>query len=187
MNPLNQELADLLARDKIRDCLARLARGEDRRDAELITAAYWPQAIIDHGIFAGTFDDYLAWVLPGSPAIPLTQHVLGQSVIDLHSDTALVETHVLAYHRLAGESEHRDAVIGGRYLDRLDRVCNEWRIAQRTMVFDWFQDLGGSVDWTTGLMGMPLDTTRYAGRAQGDYSEGFFGDCQNPATRDTAE
>ena len=38
MNPLNQELADLLARDKIRDCLARLARGEDRRDAELITA-----------------------------------------------------------------------------------------------------------------------------------------------------
>jgi len=35
-------------------------------------------------------------------------------------------------------------------------------------------------------MGMPLDATRNAGRAHGD-SEGFFGDCQNPATHDTAE
>ena len=100
-----------------------MARGEDRRNAELIAASYWPQAIIDHGIFTGTFDDYLAWVVPGSPDIPVTQHVLGQSVIDLHSDTALVETHVLAYHRVSGESEHRDTVIGGRYLDWMDKIA----------------------------------------------------------------
>lgn len=62
-----------------------------------------------------------------------------------------------------------------------------WRISQRTTIHDWFQNLGGSVDWTSGLMGMPFDTARYAGRAAGDYSEGFFGDRQNPATRDTAE
>ena len=36
------ELAELLDREKIRDCLTRLARGEDRRNAELITGAYWP-------------------------------------------------------------------------------------------------------------------------------------------------
>jgi len=187
MNPPNQELADLLARDKIRDCLARLARGEDRRNAELITASYWPQAIIDHGIFTGTFDDYLAWVVPGSPAIPVTQHVLGQSVIDLYFDTALVETHVLAYHRVSGEEGHRDTVIGARYLDWMDEVCNEWRISQRTMLYDWVQDLGGSVDWRTGLMGMPFDAARYAGRAEGDYSERFFDDSSTPATENPTE
>jgi hypothetical protein len=38
MNTHTKELAELLDREKIRDCLARSARGEDRRNAELITA-----------------------------------------------------------------------------------------------------------------------------------------------------
>lgn len=187
MNPSGRELAELLDREKIRSCLARLARGEDRRNAELIAGSYWPQAIIDYGIFAGTFDEYLAWVVPGSTDIPVTQHVLGQSVIEHYADTALVETQVLAYHRVAAESSHCDTMIGGRYLDWMDKVCNDWRISRRTMVYDWVQDLGESVNWTTGLMGMPLDANRYAGRAVGDYSEEFFGDHWTPATEDTTE
>lgn len=187
MSTPNRELAQLLDRDKIRDCLARLARGEDRRDAQLIAGAYWPQATIDHGIFAGAFDEYLAWVVPGSPDIPVTQHVLGQSFIDLHSDTALVETHVLAYHRVSTEREHRDTIIGGRYLDWMDKADDEWRISQRTMIYDWMNELGASVDWTAGFMGIPFDTNRYAGRAVADYSEQFFGVRSEPATRDTTE
>ena len=187
MSTPNQAFAELLDREKIRDCLARLARGEDRRNAQLIAGSYWPQATIDYGIFTGTFDEYLAWVIPGSPDIPVTQHILGQSIIDLHSDTALVETHVLAYHRVAAESEQRDTVIGGRYLDWMDKIDNEWRISQRTMVYDWARDLGASVDWTTGLMGLPFDTNRYAGCTTGDYSEEFFGDRSKSATRDATE
>jgi SnoaL-like domain len=90
------ELKALLEREKIRDRIARLARGEDRRHAELISASVWPKAIIDRRVFAGSFEEYLAWVVPGSAAIPVTQHVLGQSVFDVRSDTALVETHVTA-------------------------------------------------------------------------------------------
>ena len=187
MSAPSEEVAELLDREKIRNCLARLARGEDRRNAEVIAGSYWPQAVVDHGIFTGTFDEYLAWVVPGSPDIPVTQHVLGQSFIDLYTDTALVETHVLAYHRVSAESEHRDTVIGGRYLDWMDKVCNEWRISRRTMVYDWVQDLGESVNWTAGLMGMPFDANRYAGRAAGDYSEEFFGDRWTSATEDTTK
>jgi SnoaL-like domain len=181
------ELAGLLDREKIRDTLARLARGEDRRNPELIIGAYWPSATVDYGIFSGSFDEYLAWVVPGSPDVLLTQHVLGQSLIDVHTDTALVETHVLAYHRVATEGEHRDTVIGGRYLDWMDKTGNQWRISQRTMIYDWVQNLGVSADWTSGLMGMPLDTTRHAGRAAGDYSEGFFGDSPHTKMRDITE
>jgi hypothetical protein len=175
MDASTAELTALLDREEIRDCIVRLARGEDRRDADLIRATYWPDAVVDLGLFAGSFDEYLAWVVPGSSAIPVTQHVLGQSLIELDGDTALVETHVNAYHRVAGEDADRDTVIGGRYLDRLENRDDQWRISQRTMLYDWYQDLGQSVDWSQGVMGMPLHADHYRGRARGDYSETFFG------------
>jgi SnoaL-like domain len=180
----NEELTELLDREKIRDCLARLARGEDRRNAELITAAYWPAAIVDLGIFTGSFDEYLAWVVPGSPEIPVTQHVLGQHFINLYTDTAIVETPVLAYHRVSAPDGERDTVIGGRYVDWMDKIGCEWRIAHRTMLYDWFNDFGEAADWSTGLMGMPFDPARYAGRAHHDPSEHILGDRWIPDIRE---
>jgi hypothetical protein len=175
MNAVTPELQALLERDNIRNCIARLARGEDRRDATMITASYWPDSITDYGVFSGTFAQYLAWVVPGSPAIPVTQHVLGQSFIDLQVDVARVETQVVSYHRVNMGTEERDTVIGGRYLDRLERRGGDWRIAERTMLYDWYQDFGLSIDWSKGVMGMPFSAAHYPGRAVGDYSEKFFG------------
>lgn len=175
MDPVMQELKIYLAREKIRDCLARLARGEDRRDVQLIRASCWPDSGSDYGVFAGNFDDYLAWVVPGSPAIPVTQHLLGQSLIDLDGDTARVETQVMAYHRVNFGEQERDIVIGGRYLDRMQNRGGEWRIARRVMLYDWYQDSGVSADWSQGLMGMPFGAGHYTGKAVGDYSETFFG------------
>ncbi|MFT3929179.1 MAG: nuclear transport factor 2 family protein [Spongiibacteraceae bacterium] len=173
-SPLNAELQALLARESIRNCIIRLARGEDRRDAELVRACFWPDASTDFGIFAGSFDEYFAWVIPGSPAIPNTQHSLGQTLIELQGDVALTETHVTSYHRVNMGVEERDTVIGGRYLDRLEKRGGEWRIAQRTMLYDWFQDWGVSIDWSQGVMGMPFSAEHFSGRAVGDYSETFF-------------
>ena len=174
MSDISEALRALLEREQIRESIIRLARGEDRRDAELISASYWPDSTTDYGVFKGSFDEYLAWVVPGSPAIPVTQHVLGQSFIDLQGTTALAETQVTSYHRVDMGSEHRDTVIGGRYLDRLEKRDGEWRIAERTMLYDWFQDWGVSVDWSQGVMGMPFSADHYTGRAVGDYSATFF-------------
>ena len=174
MDPITEELRALLERDKIRECVARLARGEDRRDAKLISASYWPDSTTDYGVFVGSFDKYLEWVVPGSPAIPVTQHVLGQSIIDVAGNVARVETHVTSYHRVNMGSEERDTVIGGRYLDRIEKRGAEWRIASRVMLYDWFQDFGKSVDWSKGVMGLPFSADHYTGRAHGDYSETFF-------------
>jgi hypothetical protein len=174
MDSSTEELAALLDREKIRDCIARLARGEDRRDARLIGESFWPDATIDLGIFAGSFDEYLAWVVPGSQAIPVTQHVLGQTVIECNAGAALAETHVTAYHRLTADDGDRDTVIGGRYLDRMDKRGIHWRIGQRTMLYDWYQDLGRSIDWSQGLMGLPFSAGHYTGRSVGDHSEAFF-------------
>ena len=175
MDAITQDLMCFLEREKIRDCIARLARGEDRRDAELISACYWPDSTSDYGVFFGTFEQYLAWVVPGSQAIPVTQHVLGQSVIELRGDAARVETQVLSYHRVDMGKEERDTVVGGRYLDQMTKRDGQWRIAQRTMLYDWFHDFGVSIDWSKGVMGLPFSAGHYPGKAAGDYSETFFG------------
>jgi hypothetical protein len=175
MDAIPKDLQNLVDREKIRDCIARLARGEDRRDAQLIRACCWPDSTSDYGVFLGNCEQYLAWVVPGSPAIPVTQHVLGQSVIALQGDAARAETHVTSYHRINMGEQERDTVIGGRYLDRMEKRGGEWRIAQRTMLYDWFQDFGASIDWSKGVMGLPFSAGHYSGRAAGDYSETFFG------------
>lgn len=174
MSATPEELTELLAHHRIRECVMRLARAEDRRSADLVGSAFWPDAAVDFGIFAGSFDDYLGWVVPGSPAVPLTQHVLGQTLIEVDGATARAETHVTAYHRIDTGTEHRDAVLGGRYLDRLEERDGEWRIVHRTMLYDWSQDLGVSVDWSQGLMGTPFSGDHFTGRTTDDHSVAFF-------------
>ncbi len=82
---------------------------------------------------------------------------------------------MLSYHRIDTGEEERDAVIGGRYLDRAEKRDGGWRIARRTMLYDWQQDFGLSADWSKGVMGAPFSGDHYTGRAVGDHSTAFFG------------
>ena len=172
----NAQLAELLDRDAITRCVVRLARGEDRRSAALIRSCWWPEARFDYGVHSGDFETYLAWVVPGADAIKDTQHLLGQTHVELDGSTARAETHVFSYHRVdGGEGEgDRDTCIGGRYLDTFDKRESEWRIVDRVMLYDWEQDWGAAADWAKGVMGYPFTAEHFPGRARGDFSEGFF-------------
>jgi hypothetical protein len=174
MDRLSEDLRALVDRDQIRQCLERLARGEDRRNGEMIAASLWPDSITDYGVFKGDFDAYYAWVIPGADAITNTQHVLGQSFVDLDGDRARVETHVLSYHRVDMGSGENDTIVGGRYLDVFEKRNGEWRIANRMMLYDWYHDWGQAIDWSQGVMGLPLREEFFSGRANGDYSAKFF-------------
>jgi hypothetical protein len=175
MESTTEQLKAFLDREQIRERIVRLARGEDRRSADIISACYWPDAATDYGVFQGSFKEYLAWVVPGAEAIKNTQHVLGQSVIDLEAASARVETQVISYHRVDIGQGDLDTCVGGRYLDRFEKRDGDWRIAHRTMLYDWYQDWGKAIDWSKGVMGLPFSAEHYAGRARGDYSERFFG------------
>ncbi len=176
---MTPDLADMLAREAIRNCIVRLARGEDRRNAALISSAYWGDATIDFGTFKGDFATYLGFVVPGDPALPCTLHFLGQTHIELDGDTARAETLVSSYHRIDTGAGHTDSTIGGRYLDTLTRRAKEdgageWRIASRIMLTDYITNTGASADWSQGVMGAAFTAEHYSGRAHGDYSEVFF-------------
>ncbi|MGE3691083.1 MAG: nuclear transport factor 2 family protein [Novosphingobium sp.] len=172
---MDNDIHEVVARDKIRACIVRLARGEDRRDAGLISSAYWSDAHIDFGTFAGDFATYLGYVVPGDPALPCTVHHLGQTHIELDGDTARAETLVSSYHRIDTGDGHIDSTIGGRYLDLMQKRDGEWRIASRIMLFDYITNSGPSADWSQGVMGAPFSAEHFSGRAHGDYSEVFFG------------
>jgi hypothetical protein len=171
---MEAEFAALLDRDAITRCVVRLARGEDRRNAALIRSCWWPEAKFDYGVYSGDFDAYLAWVVPGADAITDTQHVLGQTHVELEGEGGKAETHVISYHRVMMEGGERDTCIGGRYLDTFAKRGSEWRIIDRVMLYDWEQDWGTAADWSKGVMGYPFTAAHFPGRAKGDHSETFF-------------
>ena len=39
-------------------------------------------------------------------------------------------------------------IVGGRYVDRLTRYQDQWRIASRTVLVDWSRNLGRPVPWS---------------------------------------
>ena len=173
---MDEDLKAFLDREAVRNCVVRLARGEDRRSESLIKSCWWPDASFDYGVYGGEFAAYLAWVVPGADAIKNTQHVLGQTHVELLGDTAKAETYVISYHRvdMGGVAGEHDTCIGGRYLDTLARRDGEWRIADRVMLYDWEQDWGNAADWSKGVMGYPFTADHFPGHAKGDFSEGFF-------------
>ena len=166
--------ADLVERERIRDCLARYCHAIDRRDADLIRACYWPEAIDDHATFVGTVDAFIAYAMDSLTAMIHTQHSLGHIMIDLDGDRAVTQSMLTAYHRMSIGGEHRDITLGGRYLDRFEKRDGEWRIIHRVLVADWMKDFGASVDWSHGLAGAPFVSDHAVGRAEGDFSETLF-------------
>jgi len=171
---MSEDVGEWIARAKIAECVVRLARGEDRRDADLIRSCWWPDATYDYGVQSGDFESYLAWVVPGADAIKNTQHVIGQTHIELDGDTAKAETHVVSYHRIDMGAGDQDTCIGGRYLDTMEQRDGTWRIKDRVMLYDWYSEWGDAIDWSKGLMGLPLTAEYFSGRANGDFSEKFF-------------
>lgn len=167
-------IEELCAREAIRDCIARVARGEDRRDADLLRGCFHADASLDFGIFAGDLDAYLAWIVPGSPQVRLTLHTLGQSLILFDGPGANVETHIASYHRVGAGVSDIDMTIGGRYLDKFEMRDGDWRIARRQMLYDWAGSSAPSADWTQGLMGAPFLHDRATGRTHGDASAALF-------------
>lgn len=131
-----QELSD---REEIRDLLATLTRAQDRGDAELRRTCYLDDAVIRYGIFNGTGAEYTEWVLDGNAGdFIVTQHFLGQSIVQLDGDTAKAETRLLGFHVMPdGEGGEYFDLMGGRYADRFRRVDGVWKISERTTIIDW--------------------------------------------------
>lgn len=135
VSQIQSEFAD---REAIRDCLYRYSRGIDRCDMEILRSAYWPDALDDHTGAEGGIEDFVAWAEPRLRRMQHTVHMIGNILIKMDGHIAAVESYVWS----ASVTSHptREIVTAGRYLDRFERRMEEWRIAARSFVHDWFHE-----------------------------------------------
>ena len=161
---LVQELYD---RERIRSCLARYARGNDRTDPDLIRSVYHDNSWDDHGPVKMNGPDFAYRPSRRARSRLATHHMLGQMMIDLEGDTAYAETYFISHNMNArpfydtltetpDEWDTRDeepstevryvTMLLGRYLDRLDKIDSEWRITSRKVLIDWGYERPGPFD-----------------------------------------
>ena len=119
------------------ELVLRVARAIDRRDAELLASLFHPDATDDHGMFVGTATDFIAFVMPLLATMKQTQHVLGQTLVELDGNRAAGETYFVAHHTLTSPDGTIFMIAAGRYLDRFERRDGAWKIAHRHAVYDW--------------------------------------------------
>lgn len=134
---LEGQLAVLRAKQEIHDALMRYCRGVDRADAELITSAFHPDALSDHGllVFEGaTIGSALASI---ERAVRTSMHMVGNELIELDGDTAYVEAYFVSYSEVDREGEPYLISRGARYVDRWERRNGAWRIAYRVVPGEW--------------------------------------------------
>lgn len=156
--PVSRIAAELADREAIRECLCRYARGVDRLDAEMVRSAYWPDVADTHLGFTGNAEEFIAWSFAAMGAMDQTQHFIGNVLTEIRGSTADVESYFYGFHRVNGPDGAKFDVIGaGRYIDRFEKRGEEWRIAERLVVTDWFRQYPDSADWSKGLLGMTIE------------------------------
>lgn len=128
---LMRDVAYLKDRRAIEDVIHLHARGHDRFDVDLLTAAYHPDGVDEHGAAAiNSGSDYAAWanaIHAGGSQLHL--HNITTHTCEIDGDVAHAESYVIV--GLLNPDGKTVRLINGRYIDRLERRDGVWKIALR--------------------------------------------------------
>lgn len=138
------QLGLLLDREAIRECIYRYCRGIDRCDETALRSTYWPDATDQHGAYSGSSDGFMSWALQEVKQLPRMLHMVGNISIVLMENFAAVESYFLfLMHDNDSAGDLRKTLLHGRYVDKFEKRDEEWRVAQRNVVFDWIEETPG--------------------------------------------
>ena len=138
-----KEIQTLLDRAAIHDVLARYYQGLDQGNQDQVRACFTDDVIAQfdekpatRGIDA-LMDSFWVFRNHKSGAWLASTHFMGNLNIPvLEGDVAETETYAIAFLVLPGKPE-RVAMRSLRYLDRLRRTQDGWRICERQHTLDW--------------------------------------------------
>lgn len=134
-------LAELMDREAIRDCLYRYCRGIDRADETALRSAYWEDATDRHGPYQGTAAGFIEWALKTLKNTERSIHQITNVLIDFRPGGAAVESQFTAWQRAPGATgAMQQFFLMGRYADYFEKRGSEWRIANRTVIYDWVEE-----------------------------------------------
>ncbi len=141
----NMRLED---RTAIQDVINAYTHAIDRRCWQMMGQLFHDDATFQFGPVAGDWHEFVEQARGVIEPCLATQHQLGQVMFGFESDTIChTETYMTAMHTVPADHEIPhifpvtgkiySAVIAGRYVDRFEKREGEWRIAQRTGLYDW--------------------------------------------------
>ncbi len=143
-------------REAIRDVIAAYAHAIDRRRWGMMERLFHDDAQFQFGTVLGDWRGFVDQARAIIDPCLATQHQLGQVLFGFESDTVChTETYMTAMHTIPpgypvpdvfpDKGKIYSAVIAGRYVDRFEKRDGEWRIAQRTGLYDWreFREVEG--------------------------------------------
>jgi hypothetical protein len=156
---MQRQLAELVAKDQIRDGLYRYARGVDRTDVELLKSCYHPDGVDAHWNFIGNGHEFAEEILAPHQmgAVPVFKHFITNVLIEIEGDRAFCESSYLFSQTISLTAERQATLTSeGRYLDVFECRNGEWRIWRRLLVPE-------SGNWTLPVPapapdGLPLPT-----------------------------
>lgn len=136
------KFTELLDREAIRDCIYRYCRGIDRADEAALRSSYWEDAHDRHGAYDGPAEGFISHALKIFEGGPRNVHQVSNILIEFAGPrVAAVESYFNALQR--GPDSNgvvRQFLLAGRYCDRFEKRNGEWRVARRTVVYDWVDE-----------------------------------------------
>jgi hypothetical protein len=134
---LLRQMQGLLDKQAITEVLFRYCRGIDRHDRALLASVYHDDAEDYHGIYNGPISGFFER-MKGPPAgLLATHHSVSNILVELDGDVARVESYLNAMHRRQSAEGLVDDLLKCRYVDRFERRNGEWKIAKRSVIYDW--------------------------------------------------
>ena len=145
MTPSNEALLqNLLDREAIREAMYAYCRGIDRCDEAALRSAYWPDATDRHGAYNGSAIGFIDYAVKARTNGPRMIHLVTNISIVLKGNQAAVESYFQAFqHDNDPQGKLRETFMCGRYADRFEKRGGEWRIAARTVIYDWIKEAPG--------------------------------------------
>jgi hypothetical protein len=132
-------LQRLLDKEAIREASLCYTRGIDRHDPKIMARAYHNGAVDDHGAYIGNAEGFVQYANEvHSQHWTTHHHYVSNQTIELDGDTAHVESYFLAtLRRPTGVVD----MVGGRYVDRFERLDGRWAVADRACLVEWSGEL----------------------------------------------
>jgi hypothetical protein len=144
---LRGELRALGDRQQIHDLYRRYMWGFDRRDLEIAGSAFWPDAQINYGTVSyPSGDAFLEDSFVAHEATHVTsRHLINLQNVEVDGDVAHVEAYVTEFSTVRDDRSLSgfpgcSRIVGARYVDRVDRRDDEWRIAVRETFFQFMTE-----------------------------------------------
>lgn len=136
---MDARLQELFDHHDIGRVLAEYCHGCDRLDRTRMASVYLEDSWDDHGEDKCPGPEFATRATTSLAAgSNMCSHQLGQSLITVRGDEAGAETYFIAtLRRQKDDGSETLNQLGGRYVDRLRRTGDGWKIEHRVCVRDW--------------------------------------------------